>query len=83
MLFYRTNKQVSDELKSLVWDKIKENPNVYKSVLSVDYNVLYLTQDRTIFVELDESIIIWHLATELCFYTDKGSNAEADKQRHV
>ncbi|XP_030939987.1 uncharacterized protein LOC115964898 [Quercus lobata] len=82
MLFYRTNKQVSDELKSLVWDKIKENPNVYKSVLSVDYNVLYLTQDRSIFVELDVSIIIWHLATELCFYTDKGSNAEADK-RHV
>ena len=83
MLFYKRNKQVSDKLKSLVWEMILGKSRSVSPVFSEDYNHVYLSLEKRIPVEIDESIIIWHLATELCFYTDKiDVNAEVDN-RHL
>ncbi|XP_050289082.1 uncharacterized protein LOC126727450 [Quercus robur] len=72
MLFYRTNKQVSAELKDLVfktfWEKLRSNSNGF----SEEYDK-YIT-NGTVTVETYQSIIIWHIATDLCFYTDSGMN---------
>ena len=82
MLFYKTNKQISDELKSLVWDTILKKADLDGPGFSEDYNQ-YLTLDKSVSVDIDESIIIWHLATEICFYTDNYFNAGLDHKRHV
>ena len=42
-----------------------------------------MTLDKSVSVDIDESIIIWHLATEICFYTDNYINAGLDHKRHV
>ena len=38
MLFHKTNKQISDVLKSLVWDTILEKTDLHGTVFSEDYN---------------------------------------------
>ncbi|XP_030941289.1 uncharacterized protein LOC115966091 [Quercus lobata] len=82
MLFYKTNKEISDELKRLVWDTILEKADLGGPGFSEDYNQ-YLTLDKSVNVDIDESIIIWHLATEICFYTDNDINAGSDDKRPV
>ena len=71
MLFYSANKQVSDQLKGLVfrtlWEQLRSNrlsrfdPQVNRNGLSGMF-------------EIYESIIIWHIATDLCFDKDRDSN---------
>ena len=72
MLFYRTNKQVSAELKDLVfntfWEKLRSNSNGF----SKEYDK-YIT-NATVNVEYFQSIIIWHIATDLCFYKESDRN---------
>ena len=63
MLFYKTNKQISDVLKSLVWDTILEKADLHGTVFSEDYN-RYLTWDKSLNMDIDEGIIIWHLVWE-------------------
>jgi hypothetical protein len=73
MRFYRTNK-ISDALEHLVWDKfLKLNSN--SRGLSEDYNN-YISVDEHAKVEIYQSIIIWHIVTDLCFYTDKDYKEE-------
>ncbi len=69
IVFYKTNTQVSVELKRLVWDTLLEKFNFKRPGFSEDYN-LYISSDKSVNVEIYQSIIIWHLATDLCFYTD-------------
>ncbi|KAK7859372.1 hypothetical protein CFP56_006898 [Quercus suber] len=72
VLFYRTNKQVSAELKDFVfntfWEKLRSNSNGF----SEEYDK-YIT-NGTVNVETHRSIIIWHIATDLCFYNDIDTN---------
>ncbi|KAL4628886.1 hypothetical protein ACB092_05G270100 [Castanea dentata] len=72
MLFHRTDKQVSTELKALVfntfWEKLRSNSNGF----SEEYDK-YIT-NGTVNVETYQSIIIWHIATDLCFYKDSDRN---------
>ncbi|KAK7846274.1 hypothetical protein CFP56_008161 [Quercus suber] len=82
MLFYKTNKQISDDLKRLVWDTIVEKADYDEPGFSEDYNQ-YLTLDKSVNVDIDESIIIWHLATEICFHIDKDINPGSDDKRPV
>lgn len=80
MLFYRTNKQVSAELKTLVfntfWEKLRSNSNGF----SEEYDN-YIS-NGTVNVEAYQRIIIWHIATDLCFYTDSDRN-EPNLSREV
>ena len=80
MLLFRTNKQVSAELKKLVfttfWEKLRSNSNGF----SEEYDK-YIT-NGTVNVETYQSIIIWHIATDLCFYTDSDRN-EPNLSREV
>ena len=70
MLFYMTLKQVSVELKNCVfksfWAEQGWNSNGFPEKYSK-----YIT-DGTESIEIYQSIIIWHIATDLCFYTDCG-----------
>ena len=73
MHFYGT-KKISDLLEFSVWDKfVKLNSN--SRGLSEDYNN-YISVDEHAKVEIYQSIIIWHIVTDLCFYTDKDYKEE-------
>ena len=80
MLFYRTDKQVSAELKDLVfntfWEKLRSNSNGF----SEEYDK-YI-KNGTVNVETYQSIIIWHIATDLYFYKDSDRN-EPNLSREV
>ena len=68
LLFYRTNKQVSAKLKDFVfntfWEKLRSNRNGF----SEEYDK-YIS-NGTVDVETYQGIIIWHIATDICFYKD-------------
>ena len=67
--FYMTNKQISNDLKRLVWEIFLEKLNPQTQGFFKDYN-LYISEDKTLHLEIHESIIIWHVATDLCFYNN-------------
>ena len=67
MLSYKTNKPISRELKQLIWDTLQEKGNLESSGFSEDYNY-YISRNEPIHLEIYESIIIWHLATDIIFY---------------
>ncbi|XP_050290571.1 uncharacterized protein LOC126728854 [Quercus robur] len=72
MLLYRTYKQVPPKLKDLVFNTFQEKVCSHSNGFSEEYDK-YIT-NGTVSVETYQSIIIWHIATDLCFYTDSGTN---------
>ncbi|KAM3749638.1 hypothetical protein ACB098_05G201500 [Castanea mollissima] len=70
-LLYRTHKQVSAELKNRVFNTFQEKQNSKGNGFSEEYDNKYI-KNGTVSVETYQSIIIWHIATDLCFYTDSG-----------
>ena len=72
ILFYRTHKQVSAELKDLVYNTFREKLSSNSNGFSEEYDN-YIT-DETQNVEIYQRIVIWHIATDLCLYTDSGAN---------
>ena len=79
MLLYSNHKQVSLQLKDFVY-------NMFLAKLSSNTNKLSLEYDNYFpmgigNVEIYERIMIWHIATDLCFYTDSGSNEPINKLR--
>ena len=73
LLLYTTHKPVSDELKKLVFNTLR-SPN------RNEFHDEYITNGAAgARVETYQKIIIWHIATDLCFHTD-GTN-ERDKNR--
>ena len=73
LLLYTTHKPVSDELKKLVF-------NTLRSLNRNGFHDEYITNGAAgATVETYQRIIIWHIATDLCFHTD-GTN-ERDKNR--
>ena len=80
MLLYRTHKQVSAELKDLVFNTFREKLSSNSNGFSEKYDK-YIT-NGTASVETYQSIIIWHIATDLCFYTDSGMK-EGDLSRKM
>lgn len=72
MLLYRSHKQISTDLKDLVYNTFREKLSSDSEGFSEEYNK-YITHG-TVNVEIYQSIIIWHIATDLCFYTDSGEN---------
>ena len=87
LLLYRTHKPVSDKLKELVYKpvSVKLKKSVFNRVRILNRNEFhfsdeYITNgDARASVETYQRIIIWHIATDLCFHTD-GTN-ERDKNR--
>ncbi|KAL4607640.1 hypothetical protein ACB092_09G190100 [Castanea dentata] len=73
MLFYRTHKQISDDLKDLVYNTFREKLSSNREGFSEDYDQ-YTTYNGSINVETYQRIIIWHIATDLCFYTHTSAN---------
>ena len=71
LLSYRTHKQVSADLKDMVystfWQKFSSNSEGF----SEDYDN-YISYG-SVNVEIYRRIIVWHIATDLCFYTDSGA----------
>ena len=85
MMFYcMTNKKVSDELKRLVWNNFFEKSNLRKPGFSEDYNK-YISghEHQSVELEIYQSIIIWHIATDLCFYSDNDNNVGIPAERQV
>ena len=79
MLLYSNHKQVSLQLKDFVY-------NMFLAKLSSNTNKLSLEYDNYFpmgigNVEIYERIMIWHIATDLCFYTDSGANEPINKLR--
>ncbi|KAK4565042.1 hypothetical protein RGQ29_006908 [Quercus rubra] len=73
MLFYRTHKQISVDLKDLVYNTFREKLSSNREGFSEDYDQ-YITYNGSINVEIYQRIIIWHIATDLCFYTHTSAN---------
>nr|XP_023906205.1 uncharacterized protein LOC112017963 [Quercus suber] len=72
ILLYRTHKQVSAELKDLVYNTFREKLSSNSNGFSEEYDN-YIT-DETQNVEIYQRIVIWHIATDLCLYTDSGAD---------
>ncbi|XP_075666020.1 uncharacterized protein LOC142635836 [Castanea sativa] len=78
LLLYTTHKLVSDEFKKLVFNTL-QSPN--RNGFHDEYITNGAASAR---VETYQRIIIWHIATDLCFYTDSDRkkpnlNREASK----
>ena len=72
MVFYRTittYPPISDNLKQLVWEIFRQKTSLQTPGFSEYYN-RYISGDEYLEVEIYQSIIIWHIATDLCFHTD-------------
>ena len=80
MLFYRTHKQISVDLKDLVYNTCREKLSSNREGFSEDYDQ-YITYNGSINVEIYQRIIIWHIATDLCFYTDTSANESTNNFR--
>ncbi|KAK3038819.1 hypothetical protein RJ639_028541 [Escallonia herrerae] len=80
---YKTYSRVSRELKKLIFDQFNtfaENSSDLKA-LCTTRGSFALRNDchkylkwSTSDVEFDQSILIWHIATDLCYYMDGGEN---------
>ncbi|GMY32480.1 hypothetical protein FCV25MIE_27722 [Fagus crenata] len=69
MLSYKTNKPISRELKQLIWDTLREKVELEKSIFSDDYTSYISDQGQVIHLESYESIIVWHLATDIILHS--------------
>ncbi|KAJ7963317.1 DUF594 family protein [Quillaja saponaria] len=82
---YKTLEEVTDDLKELIFNHLKEKLEYLqeKSNYDVDHKVLCPFQGSHVLekyncgalcwstdLEFDQSILIWHIATDLCFYAD-------------
>ena len=82
---YTTCEKVPVELKKLISDHLKkkfehrkENSNVANDIrtlcscrrAAVLEKYSHLGLDWSLQVEFDQSILIWHIATDLCYYSD-------------
>ena len=72
MNVYFTRKR--EELEHLVWVTFKEKLNPDSPGFSEDYTSYISLVDREhAKVEIYQSIIIWHIVTDLCFYSDNNN----------
>jgi hypothetical protein len=72
MHFYKTNK-ISDALECLVWQTLERKSYPDSRGFSEDYNSYILKVDgvdANTKVEIYQSIIIWHIVTDLCLHTE-------------
>ncbi|GMY32475.1 hypothetical protein FCV25MIE_27717 [Fagus crenata] len=74
MNVYFTRK-ISEELERLVWVTFKEKLNPDSPGFSEDYTrYISLVDHEHAKVEIYQSIIIWHIVTDLCLHTDNDKN---------
>uniref|UniRef100_A0A2N9IU11 DUF4220 domain-containing protein n=1 Tax=Fagus sylvatica TaxID=28930 RepID=A0A2N9IU11_FAGSY len=74
MNVYFTRK-ISEELERLVWVTFTEKLNPDSPGFSEDYNrYISLVDHEHAKVEIYQSIIIWHIVTDLCLHTDNDKN---------
>ncbi|XP_076883916.1 uncharacterized protein LOC143532881 [Bidens hawaiensis] len=88
---YKTYSKVTDKLKDLIYTQFRElmvvnsDPKVlctHKGSFSLrekDCDALLWSISE---VEFDQSILIWHIATSLCYYSDLGHEDEVDANIH-
>ncbi|KAK9073644.1 hypothetical protein SSX86_006238 [Deinandra increscens subsp. villosa] len=94
---YKTYSKVTNSLKDLIYTRFRElmvvesDPKVlctHKGSFSLrekDCNALLWSITE---VEFDQSILIWHIATSLCFYsdldlTDENTNIRRTESKHI
>jgi hypothetical protein len=82
--YYQRTKQVSERLKELIFDQLKAKSEEAKDIeackkLCAHKGDWVLDKSRCHIpniirsikeVEFDESILLWHIATDLCYYSD-------------
>ncbi|XP_075666019.1 uncharacterized protein LOC142635835 [Castanea sativa] len=71
ILLYSNLKQVSPQLKDLVYNTFRQKLSSNSEGFSEDYDN-YISYG-SLNVEIYQRIIIWHIATDLCFYTDNSA----------
>ena len=67
MRFYTTHKWVSDQLKDLVRGIILDKSKSNSTGFSEDYNKRNMSSNRSVHVEIPESIICWGLCPKIQF----------------
>ena len=84
---------VSEQLKRLVFEQLKSkasstmDPKSYRKLgehrgqWALQRKGLYQQLGWSVDCEFDESILLWHIATDLCFYADP-ENASGGSERH-
>ncbi|CAL5084790.1 unnamed protein product [Urochloa decumbens] len=82
-LWYTSHTEVLPPLKALVFEQLKEKANSTTDPVSykefgqhrgqwvLQRNGCYQQLGWSVEVEFDESILLWHIATDLCFYDDQ------------
>ena len=78
MLLYSNHEQVS-QLKFLVCNMFLKKLSSNTNKFSLEYGNYFPLGIGN--VEIYERIMIWHIATDLCFYTDSGANEPINKLR--
>ncbi|XP_039120652.1 uncharacterized protein LOC120257107 [Dioscorea cayenensis subsp. rotundata] len=91
--WYTTYIPVTDELKEFIFKEIKGKASSAQDSKSYkrfsDYRGEWALQKKgyrkelgwSVEVELDESILLWHIATDLCFYSHKNEQSEPERNR--
>jgi hypothetical protein len=92
-LWYTNHTEVLPPLKALVLEQLREkassttDPVTYKEFGEhrgqwvLQRNGCYRQLGWSVEVEFDESILLWHIATDLCFYDDQRYGYESDLSR--
>ena len=84
---YKTYSEVSDNLNELIYSQFREymvvNSNLnelctHKGSFSLQKNECDAFLWSINEVEFDQSILIWHIATTLCYYSDVGNQEGSD-----
>ncbi|RWR93587.1 hypothetical protein CKAN_02284900 [Cinnamomum micranthum f. kanehirae] len=76
-LQYSWDKDVTDELKEYIFGQLKEKPkraNYWKKAFSdfivEEYPLEFGNMGK---VDFDEGLLMWHMATDLCYFTDENA----------
>ncbi|GKV36859.1 hypothetical protein SLEP1_g44945 [Rubroshorea leprosula] len=88
MCFYETHKEVEEDLKGFIFKSLKERQGQLGDLHShwgnfqlgdLDWSAL----KWSIEVDFNQSILIWHIATELCYYSTRMVKEESRNKTRV
>ncbi|PON38905.1 hypothetical protein PanWU01x14_308800, partial [Parasponia andersonii] len=92
----RDRKDVLPELKKLIFEQLEKNSGGERDDFRGCKEFCHKRGDQvlkkekledvfgwTVEVEFDQSLLLWHIATDLCYYTENPPTSEAGKTNHT